>query len=527
MRNILLIILLTISCATHAQDSLILKTGTDGYVTLIMGSVSANYQRGYLGTSYNYQGTDSTLAININNGFPKAFIPPQHKAYFHNGDVVGNPVFPSMDSIRKWNNAHLEFTDTSSGGGGTLTIGNPIIGGSINGILYEDAAGTLAQNTNVTITPGGVIVSSNGVSAGTINTSPTSLGFYGTTPITKPSGDIATALSNLGLITSPTLASVTSITASAPLTGGVITTSGSIGLDQMATYTWSGVHTFTNTLGNTIRCDGIAANQQAGITFVNSVTATSGVPNQIAEGLKFLQQTYNNSTSSTTGIWIQPSSTRVSSNVRPRLDMSYTIDGVGWSKMLSFFRTSSSSQTVIIDSLFQVLVNPTTGNSTVTNQGDLKLANYGSTSPLFVMYAGDAGGQISITTPATGMATYAVTVPPTQGTIYTVMSNSDGAGTMLWKPMGSMAHTIFTPTTGSTVTLINNQYNIVNPSGAILALTVTLPSSPANNDFVYIKYAQAVTTVTYAGGTVVDGIVSPAAGGLVVLQYDAGTTSWY
>lgn len=88
-------------------------------------------------------------------------------------------------------------------------------------------------------------------------------------------------------------------------------------------------------------------------------------------------------------------------------------------------------------------------------------------------------------------------------------------------------HTIFTPTTGNTITLINNQYNIVNPAGALLALTVTLPSSPANNDVVYIKFTQNVTTVTYAGGTVVDGITAPTAGGLTVFTYDGASSSWY
>jgi hypothetical protein len=96
-----------------------------------------------------------------------------------------------------------------------------------------------------------------------------------------------------------------------------------------------------------------------------------------------------------------------------------------------------------------------------------------------------------------------------------------------WATIANKAHTIFTPTTGGTVALVNNQTNIINPSGSLLALTVTLPSSPTNNDEVRIKFTQSVTTVTYSGGTVVDGITSPIAGGYVVLTYDSGTTSWY
>jgi hypothetical protein len=103
-----------------------------------------------------------------------------------------------------------------------------------------------------------------------------------------------------------------------------------------------------------------------------------------------------------------------------------------------------------------------------------------------------------------------------------IVTNSSGSGLNL-----RYNHTIFTPTTGGTVALINNQYNIINPSGALVALTVNLPSSPKNNDVVYIKYTQAVTTVTYGNGTVVDGITSPIAGGLVTLTYDATSSSWY
>lgn len=88
-------------------------------------------------------------------------------------------------------------------------------------------------------------------------------------------------------------------------------------------------------------------------------------------------------------------------------------------------------------------------------------------------------------------------------------------------------HTIFTPTTGGTVALVNNQYNIINPAGALVAITLNLPSSPANNDVVYIKFTQTVSTVTYANGTVVDGITAPTAGGIVILTFDSGSTSWY
>lgn len=98
---------------------------------------------------------------------------------------------------------------------------------------------------------------------------------------------------------------------------------------------------------------------------------------------------------------------------------------------------------------------------------------------------------------------------------------------MAYQPSIKYNHTIFTPSAGGTVNLVNGQFNIINPSGTIATLTVNLPSSPANNDVVYIKFTQAVTAVTYANGTIVGGITSLAAGGLVVLTYHTGTTSWY
>lgn len=89
------------------------------------------------------------------------------------------------------------------------------------------------------------------------------------------------------------------------------------------------------------------------------------------------------------------------------------------------------------------------------------------------------------------------------------------------------AYSYSTPTTGGTVTLTNNQRNIINPSGALLALTIAMPSSPSDGDVVEIKFTQNVTTVTYTGGTVVDGITSPTAGGLTTFLYRSATSSWY
>jgi len=92
---------------------------------------------------------------------------------------------------------------------------------------------------------------------------------------------------------------------------------------------------------------------------------------------------------------------------------------------------------------------------------------------------------------------------------------------------GNTAKTIFTPTTGSTITSVNKQYNIINPSGALLALTITLPASPADGDIVEFKFTKAITTVTYTGGTVAAPLTSPVAGNYNKWVWDAGTSTWY
>jgi len=111
--------------------------------------------------------------------------------------------------------------------------------------------------------------------------------------------------------------------------------------------------------------------------------------------------------------------------------------------------------------------------------------------------------------------------------LYFVDGSTNGVKRDILNGIHNYLHSISTPATGGTVNLVANQYNIINPSGTIATLTVNLPSSPNNNDVVYIKYTQAVTTVTYGNGTVVDGITTPSAGGLVVLTFDSGTSSWY
>jgi len=154
------------------------------------------------------------------------------------------------------------------------------------------------------------------------------------------------------------------------------------------------------------------------------------------------------------------------------------------------------------------------GNATITGNTLLGIGPSTATQTAVRFESG-----VDLTSPASGQMWW-------NGTNF-YFGDAGGIKRDLLNGVHNYVHSIFTPTTGGTVNLINNNYNIINPAGALVALTVNLPSSPSNNDVVYIKYTQTISTVTYANGTVVDGITAPTAGGMVVLTYDSGTTSWY
>lgn len=89
-----------------------------------------------------------------------------------------------------------------------------------------------------------------------------------------------------------------------------------------------------------------------------------------------------------------------------------------------------------------------------------------------------------------------------------------------------LGKSIFTPTTGDTITAVNNAYNIIN-SGTLLSLTIALPSSPVDGDVVEFKFINGITTVTYTGGTVAAPLVNPVMGELVKYVYDTANAKWF
>jgi GDSL-like Lipase/Acylhydrolase family len=245
-------------------------------------------------------------------------------------------------------------------------------------------------------------------------------------------------------------------------------------------------------------------------TYFNKVVAIDAFGNQTLVGPENTATITSGTTGSVSYTW-----TAVTNAVSYRLYI-----GTSTGNETKYLATSTNSVTDI-GSGYTTLAPPTT-NTTL-----LSYLNGGTGSFKNVSLVGQASGIISIL-PQAAAGTYNYNLPITAGTAGQVQaSGGGGSSPMTWISTVSKPHTIFTPTTGGTVALVNNQYNIINPSGALLALTVNLPSSPANNDCVYIKFTQTVSTVTYGNGTVVDGITAPTAGGLTVLVYDSTNNSWY
>ncbi len=90
-------------------------------------------------------------------------------------------------------------------------------------------------------------------------------------------------------------------------------------------------------------------------------------------------------------------------------------------------------------------------------------------------------------------------------------------------------YTSFAPATGNTIILLKNTYNIINPGAGLSALTIQFPGSPADGDFVEFKITQAITTITYSGGSFISANMnnSNGAGFWIKYIYNSNTGYWY
>jgi len=187
----------------------------------------------------------------------------------------------------------------------------------------------------------------------------------------------------------------------------------------------------------------------------------------------------------------------------------------------SFFGVSSADKTILLAD---------GGNSTGMAIGTLQVQPVilGTANTERVRILGN--GAITITTSSVTINSVPYIFPSSQGSANTTLVNN-GSGTLSWTPTGVSTHTIFTPATTNTVTVVNYKNNIINPAGTIAALTIVFPDSPSNNDLFMVTFTQIITTVTYVAGsggaTINSQLVSPTGTSQHRYEYDTGTNSWY
>lgn len=86
-----------------------------------------------------------------------------------------------------------------------------------------------------------------------------------------------------------------------------------------------------------------------------------------------------------------------------------------------------------------------------------------------------------------------------------------------------------TPATGGTVNVGVTGYTClhIDPAGTLVALTVSLPSSPQDGDTVEISSSQIVTGLTMNNGTIIGALTTMAVGTFAAYRYSADATKWF
>lgn len=95
-------------------------------------------------------------------------------------------------------------------------------------------------------------------------------------------------------------------------------------------------------------------------------------------------------------------------------------------------------------------------------------------------------------------------------------------------PIFTMPIQYATPTTGQTVTITGGVgVLLINPAGTLVALTVALPSSPADGQSIEIGSSQAITTLTVSNGTIIGTLTTLALGGYAKFRWSATASLWF
>ncbi len=452
-------------------------------------------------------GKNSTVEYLGGFAIDSALSPPtidSSKPQFRKG--IG-PYQLAFNSINHHLMYHDQFgwVEVGSGAPGALAIGTTITGGTNNRVLIQDNSGTFNESGQLTfdgsnlttlglhVNGGGIAIidganialgTSVGTQIGTLNTQ--KIGFWGTTPVIRPSsGSLLNNLALMGLQSGNTitpssdLATTGTPSSSTFLRGdntwatagssysagrGLNLSSTTFSLDTTPAYTWTGANTYTNTNGTAFQENGIAASTQLGIVLQNTTAATSGVVAQYPPAFYMSGTTWNNTASVTTGFRMKSTSTRQTTNVRPVLDFDYTLDGTTYTNYLRLAITGAGSQTATLTAAAINL----TGNAVVsglltTNGGTANLGASGLT------LASGLTVSMATSTPATALAGTATLVAGTATVNTTAVLASDIIVLSVNTPGGTTGVNYAAPT----ASIVAGTSFIINSSSAAGAVVIT------------------------------------------------------
>ncbi|RKR82238.1 hypothetical protein BDD43_2414 [Mucilaginibacter gracilis] len=88
-------------------------------------------------------------------------------------------------------------------------------------------------------------------------------------------------------------------------------------------------------------------------------------------------------------------------------------------------------------------------------------------------------------------------------------------------------HAILDAAENSTITLLNNEYNIIAPKNYVSTINLKLPDRPKNNDEITIKFTKPVKNVKIINGNIGYSPDAVSAGAMIKLVFDAATSTWY
>lgn len=391
----LLIFLLLLTFFHEGYSQITQIGGKKSYVEVMGGFFVDSSARMPIGYTYTFTGLDSTARFWYDG--------PTKSIWYHNGTT----------RQRIANKAYVDSLVAASSGSGSVTTVTVTTANGVSGVVTNptttpaitltlgaitpssvNASGTIAGSNfsgsssgvntgNQTITLTGDV---NGTGTGTFTTALTSIiapASCNHCAITWDSKGRVTAATTLSVTTG----TVTSITAGAGLSGGTITTSGTIALDTTKTNTW-----LTN---QNIQVNSIATTKTIGLSLSNITTATGGVPIQYSPYF-FLGGTELNTTSHVFGFRSQA---KPSNADRGSLTWDVNRNGTYTNDLMSLDHTGG-----------------------LTISGQLK--------SIGLQIIDGSSNSINILPPSS-VTPYVLTLPAAQGSSNTTLIN-DGAGNLSW-----------------------------------------------------------------------------------------------